>query len=72
MKITEKARRINQNIKVIAFTLSDDEPKTMQKFRHALEDSVKNGNWIIVDNVHLVKSWPPEILYLFYVSLCVH
>ncbi len=66
-EITEKARKISPAIKVIVFALDDDETRNMQRFYNALSDSIKNGNWIIVDNIHLVKTWTSDILQLLYV-----
>lgn len=66
--ITEKAGKVNKNIKVVAFALDDEDPKGMQKLFGALEESMKNGNWIVIDNIHLVRSWPSDMLKLFYVN----
>ena len=66
--ITEKARKVNQNIKVIAFALDNDEPIGMEKLFNSVEESMKNGNWIVIDNAHLVNSWSSDMLKLFYVS----
>ncbi len=61
--------KLNQNIKVIAFALDDNDPKGMERLFNSVEESMKNGNWIIIDNAHLVKSWSSDMLKLFYVSL---
>jgi hypothetical protein len=49
--------------------LDDNEPKGMERLFASVEESMKNGNWIIIDNAHLVKSWSSDMLKLFYVSL---
>ena len=34
---------------------------------HAIKESVKNGNWILIENVHLIEDWPVELIKLIYV-----
>lgn len=68
-EIAEKARGIDQGIKVIVFLIDDEDARDMQRLFDALHDSIKNGYWIIIDNAHLIENWNSEVLQLLYVSL---
>jgi hypothetical protein len=56
------------NVKLIVTSLSKScQDYEIKRIYNAIKDSIKNGNWIIIDNAHLIDEWPQEILQLIYV-----
>ena len=51
-----KKENIEDNLHIISLGQGQDEPA-----RKALETSRKNGNWVLLQNCHLYKSFMPEL-----------
>lgn len=68
-EINRLARRVNSKAKVMNFTLLEADKDGLNAFLDELKESIRVGNWIIVENCHLVNNWPSEILQLLFVSL---
>jgi hypothetical protein len=71
-EIIEKAKAFDANIKVFTFSM-DNESSTEQvnQVVEALRHAIVNGDWVIIDNVHMIDYWPKQILNLVYVrSTC--
>jgi hypothetical protein len=65
-EISKYGKSIDNEMKIISLTLDNTESK-MKRFIAALRESIRSGAWIIVENAHLLTSWPKECLYLLYV-----
>ncbi len=52
---------------MIVLSLENQDIK-IKRFGIALKDAIKNGFWIVVENVHLLKEWPNDLLKLLYVN----
>lgn len=66
LEISKLAKRGKADAKVIVLSLENQEIK-LKRLAIALRDSIKNGNWIIVENSGLLKDWPNDVLKLLYV-----
>lgn len=60
------AKQTNEDIKVIVVSLENNDSK-LKRLGVALRDSIKNGYWIVVENVHILDTWPKDVLKLLYV-----
>ncbi len=53
-------------MKVKLLSVSNDKNK-MKIFNDELKESIQMGDWVIVQNAHLLKEWSRETLNLLYV-----
>jgi hypothetical protein len=68
IEISKLAKEIKNDVKVIVLSMDNQESK-LKRLGVALKDSIKNGNWIIVENAHLLNDWPKDALKLLYVRM---
>ena len=62
------AKQINTNMKVKLLSASNYKTK-MKTFDDELKESMRMGDWVIVQNAHLLKEWSRETLNLLFVKL---
>ncbi len=55
-------------MKVKLLSTSNDKTK-MKTFDDELKESMRMGDWVIVQNAHLLKEWSRETLNLLFVKL---
>lgn len=67
IEITNLAKQTNPNIKVKLLSVSNDKNK-MKTFNDELKESIRMGDWVIVQNAHLLKEWSRDTLNLLFVS----
>ncbi|CAF0940788.1 unnamed protein product, partial [Brachionus calyciflorus] len=65
IEIGKLAKEINEDIRVVILSLGDDDNK-IKRLGYAIKESIKNGSWVIVENVHLLKNWTSDVLKLLY------
>lgn len=53
------------NIKINVVTLENSNIK-FDRLSKAIKESIKTGNWLILENAHHIREWPRSILKLFY------
>lgn len=68
LEISKLAKKCKEDAKVIVISLENQELK-LKRLGIALRESIKIGNWLIVENTHLLKEWPNELLKLLYVKI---
>lgn len=66
LEISKLAKNIKDDVKVIVMSLENQEVK-LRRLGIALKESIKNGNWIVVENAGLLNEWPRDILKILYV-----
>jgi hypothetical protein len=59
---------IENNINLIVISINNDIEAEVRKLVNTIRESIRNGTWIIVENVHLIDQWPEELLMLIYVN----
>lgn len=67
-EISKLAKEMQDDIKVIVLSIDNDKTRT-KRLAHALNESIRNGSWIIVENAHLLTEWPKDVLKLLFVKL---
>lgn len=70
LEISRLAKKIKEDTKVIVISLENQDIK-LRRLGIALKDSIKNGNWIIVENAGLLSDWPRDILKILYVWIII-
>jgi hypothetical protein len=59
---------IENNINLIVISINNDIEAEVYKLANTIRESIRNGTWIIVENVHLIEQWPEDLLTLIYVN----
>jgi hypothetical protein len=62
-ELIKKATLKSTKVNVISI---DDDPNLMYNLISNLKSSIKNGSWLIIDNIELLTSWPSELLSILY------
>jgi hypothetical protein len=66
LEISKYGKKLNENMKIIVFSLDDSKSK-LNKLTIALKETIKTGGWIIIENPHLLIDWPNDLLEILYV-----
>jgi len=53
--------------KIIIITIDNDKLK-LKRLNVALNEAIRLGHWIVIENAHLLNEWPDDILRIIYVS----
>lgn len=67
IEIGKLAKEIHDEIRVVILSL-DDEDNKIKRLGYAIKESIRNGSWVIVENIHLLNQWSHDVLKLLYVS----
>ena len=66
-EITKQAKLVDPDIKVIILPI-DPENSRLKRVDVALQEAIRSGYWILIENAHLITEWPIELLKILYVS----
>lgn len=66
IEIGKFAKEFEEDKRVVILSLDDDDSK-VKRLGYALKESIKNGSWVIVENIHLLEFWPKDVLKFLYV-----
>jgi hypothetical protein len=65
MEIGKLAKQVSEDIRVVVLSLDDDDTK-IKRLGYAIKESIRNGSWVLVENMHLLNEWPSDVLRLLY------
>ncbi|RNA23048.1 dynein heavy chain domain-containing 1, partial [Brachionus plicatilis] len=65
IEIGKLAKEIHEDIRVVILSLDDEENK-IKRLGYAIKESIRNGSWVVVENVHLLSEWSRDVLKLLY------
>ena len=52
----------------IVITTLDSEKSKLKRVSMALNEAIRLGHWIVIENAHLLNEWPDDILRVIYVG----
>ncbi len=65
IEISKYGKQLQEDKKIFTITLDNEEAK-LKRLEMALNDCIKTGGWIIIENPQFVKNWPKETLKRFF------
>lgn len=65
IEISKYGKKLQEDKKIFLITLEDEESK-IKRLDMAINECVKTGGWIIIENPQFIKRWPKESLKRLY------
>ena len=67
IEIATYAKQINSNFKVKQLSLSNDKEQ-LNKFNEELQSAITIGDWVVIENAHVLNDWSKETLNILFVN----